>query len=640
VPPSQPIAFNYPNYVQPMPQGAYPSAVTVDQDPEKAKRRRRLMIGGAAVVVLALVGVGVYALLPNSGNSVVAAVSCKPANLSSCLIQAPEGASRESGSGSGDQWPQQTESTADLYAGHITGDSPGISGETQGLLGQDGLRQIVHNDWTAVDGNSVDIVLLDFKTQKGAQNWNATRSGEILSAYPGASIAIPGDTVEAHAGIRADSKGDFDAAYSTVVGRIVLNVAYSSPSQISVPDLKNWAGTELASLRTAPAPAADPAPSAAATEQVACGSGLQSCLMAEPGDGQAWTSPSDSRWVSGSTLTPAQFVHLWWESASGGDQQQVLSTFTADGVSNIAHEAWTVNSGYEQADIYLLQTVTAAGAAQLAGSYFNEPDWGPGLSGVSYTVPNASGTQAWHTNKTDSNGFIDFAYTTTVGNVIVFGWEYFYGSFDSGTANSWAEPQVDRVQASAQTVPMGLFSLAAPTLPAATPGKCAASGDCLIPLPAGATDTTSSSYQSGQNLTAAMYADRYATASSDDFNTWLTADGFVSGEHRSWTASNGATADAVLLKYGSPAEAHAAALVDYGANAPANRACTDSAVPDSLCLAAPVGASDLLQKETVRVLVWKGDYEVSVSVSISNSADLVQAYTWAQQQVGMLSSTS
>jgi hypothetical protein len=63
-------------------------------------------------------------------------------------------------------------------------------------------------------------------------------------------------------------------------------------------------------------------------------------------------------------------------------------------------------------------------------------------------------------------------------------------------------------------------------------------------------------------------------------------------------------------------------------------------VPDSLCLAAPVGASDLLQKETVRVLVWKGDYEVSVSVSISNSADLVQAYTWAQQQVGMLSSTS
>jgi hypothetical protein len=119
-------------------------------------------------------------------------------------------------------------------------------------------------------------------------------------------------------------------------------------------------------------------------------------------------------------------------------------------------------------------------------------------------------------------------------------------------------------------------------------------------------------------------------------NTWLTSDGFVSAEHRSWTASNGTTADAVLLRYGTPAQAEASTLLDYGVNAPDNRVCTDAAVADPWCLAAPVGTTDLLQKETVRVLAWRGVYEVSVSVSISDSADLTQAYTWTQQQLDML----
>jgi hypothetical protein len=634
----QPVAYGYPNFIQ---QAPYPPAPAPDPAAAKAKRKRLLLIVGAGVVLLGLISAGIYVLLPGrSGDSVVTAVTCKPSSLTSCLIKAPAGGVQLGSSSGNDQWPQRTVSSTDAYASHIVTDSPGVGGETQGLLDQDGEKTIVHNDWNAVDGNNVDIVLLDFNTRKGAQEWNSTRSAEILAAYPGSSIAIPGDTTaEAHAAVKADSKGDFDAAYSTVVGQMVLNVAYSSPNQLSAPDLRNWAGTELASLRTAPAPAADPAPSAPGTEQVACGSGLQTCLEAAPGDGQAWVSPSDSRWVSGSTLSTAQFVHLWWEAGSAAEQQQVLGAFAADGVTGIAHEAWTVNSAFEQADIYLIQTVTAAGASKLAGGNFNEPDWGGGLSGVSYSIPNTSGTQAWYTNKTDSNGFIDFEYTTTVGNVIVMGWEYFYGSFDSGTANSWAEPQVDRIQVSAQTVPMGLFSLSAPTLPAAKPSACAASGECLMPPPPGATDTTDSSYQGSKILTAAAYTEQYEATASDDFDTWLASDGFVSGEHRSWTASSGATADAVLLKYASPAQAHAAALLEYGGDAAANRVCTDTAVPDSLCLAAPVSTSDLLQRETVRVLAWKGDYEVSTSVAVSNSADLTEAYTWAQQQLDILAAS-
>jgi hypothetical protein len=603
--------------------------------------RRRLLIVGAAVVVLALIAVGIYALLPGrSGNSVVTAVTCRPTALTSCLIKAPDGAVRLSNTGN-DQWPQQTVSTATEYAANVVTNLSGIGQETQGLLSEDGLTTIAHNDWNAVDGDNVDIVLISFGTQKGAQAWYSVRAAEIMAAYPGTDTAIPGDsTSSAHAAVKADSKGDIHAGYATVVGRMVLDVAYSSPNGLNSADLRNWAGTELTSLRSEPAPGADPPPAPAGVQQVACGSGLQSCLSAVPGNGTPWTSPTDSHWVSSPTLTSDQFVNLFWEAGSASERQQVLSDFSADGVTGIAHEDWTVNNAYEQADVYLIQTITAAGAAHLASANFGEPSWGGGLSGVGYSVPDSTGTQAWYTSKTDSNGFIDFAYTTNIGNVIVMGWMYFYGSFDSGTANSWAQPQVDRVQASAQTEPLGAFSLAAPTLPAPSQGACAASGDCLVPLPSGATDTTSSSYQGSTSLTAAEYADRYETTASIDINNWLVADGYASGEHRSWTASNGATADAVLLKFGTPEQAQAATLLDFGVNAPNNHVCTDGAVPDSLCIAAPTTATDLLQKETVDVLAWKGDYEVSVSVRTFDSADLTQAYTWAQQQLDMLPASS
>lgn len=628
-------AFNYGDYVQQIPYQPTPAPMP---DPNAAKlRQRRMRLIGAAVVVLALIGAGIYVLLPGGGgNSAVSAVTCRPADLTSCLIKAPAGAGRMPTVGDS-QWPQQTVGTADEYAANVVTNVPGVGGETQGLLGQDGLQTIAHNDWSAVDGDDVDLIVLAFATEKGARSWYSTRAGEILAAYPGTDTPIPGDSANAaHAAVKADSKGDFDAAYTTVVNRMVLDVVYSSPNQLSTADLRNWAGTELTSLRSAPAPTADPAPTAAGTQQVACGSGLQACLMAVPGDGTPWTTPTDTHWVSSASLTSNQFVNLFWQSESASQRTQVLSDFTADGVNGIAHEDWTIDSGLEQADLYLVQTATAAGATALDTSNFGQPQWGGGLTGLSFSIPNASGAQAWYTNKTDSSGFIDFAYTAKVGNVIVMGWFYFYGSFDGSTADSWAEPELDRVQASEQTAPMGLFSLSAPSLPTSTPSPCAGSGDCLIPLPSSATDTTSSSYQGSENLTAAEFADRYETTASADVNTWLTSDGFVSAEHRSWTASNGATADAVLLRYGSPAQAEASTLLDYGVNAPNNRVCTDAAVADSWCLAAPVGTTDLLQKETVRVLAWKGVYEVSVSVSTSDSADLTQAYTWAQQQLDML----
>ena len=618
----------------------YAPAYAPTSDHPSGKRKRLWWILGAAVVVLGLVGAGVYALLPGrTGNSIVSAVDCRStsANLATCLIKAPAGAVRLSAASGDDEWPQQTVSSADLYASNITVDSPAVGADTASLLSQDGVTTVVHTDWNAVDGDNVDLVLLAFSTRKGAQTWNSTRGAEILAAYPGPAVAVPGDsTSEAHAAVKADAHGNIDADYTTVVGRTVLEVAYSSPNKLSNQDLRNWAGTELASLRTAPVPAADPAPTAPGTEQVACGSGLQSCLMAVPDGGEPWQDPISSDWISGSSPTSTQFVRLFWSDQNASTRQQVLSNFTTDGVTGIAHEDWAVDNADEQADIYVVRTITATGAAQLAASNFGEPDWTGGLSGIAHTIPGTSNTQSWYSNKKDSNGFTDFYFTTTVGNVIVMGWLYFYGSFDSSLASSWAKPELARVDQSAHTVPMGLFSLATPALPAAAQGSCGASADCLLPLPSGASDTTSTSYEVNHGLDVTDYVDKYDGNLSADVTTWLGSDGFVSAEHRAWTASNGATADAVLLKYARPAQAQAAAMLEYGVNAPGERECSDAALPDSLCLAAPVSTTDPLQEETVRVLAWKGDYEVSVNVTISNSADLAQAYAWAEQQLDRL----
>ena len=629
------------SYVPPMPmsapmsltQGLYsPEAILATQ---KGKRKRIIWTLTAVVAVVAVAAVGIVALLlGRTGNSIVAKVQCRPSDLSSCLINAPAGAVQLS---SPTPWSQEAAPSTELYSSTITSDAVGLKSDSTTLLGQDGLHQVVHTDWNAVDGDDIDLVLLQFGSRRGAQAWNSTRTAETTAAYPGQGVAIPGDTAgKAFAATKADAQGDVDAAYSAVVGDLVLNVAYSSPKALSPQDLASWTGTELASLRSAPAAAADPAPVAPSTENLACAAPLGSCLMPMPKGGQRWDSPNDKLWVSSSTLTPAQFIHLGWEGEPSA-QVAVTADFNADGVTGIAHEDWATDDADKQADVYLIQTITAAGATALTSTNFGEPDWtGSGVTGVPYTIPNQPDAQAWYTNKTDSDGFIEFYFTATVGNVIVHAWLDFYHTFDTATADSWADSELDLVSHSSTSQPMGLFPLTAPTLPAAGQGACPASGDCLLPLPAGTTDTTSSSYSATENVNAVAYSGQYEGVTSNDVATWLASDGFKGAEHRSWTAAAGAAADAVLLKYGNPAQAKAAAMLEYGDNALGARDCTDSAVPDSLCLATAVSATDYMQEETIWVLAWKGDYEVRVAVTLSNGADVADAYTWMQQQLDLL----
>src|SRR5262249_27615723 len=138
-------------------------------------------------------------------------------------------------------------------------------------------------------------------------------------------------------------------------GNLVLDVSYSSPKQFSGDDLANWAGTELASLRTAAPAAADPADVAPGNQQVACGR-LGSCLAAMPSGAEHWQAPNDGNWVSPSSLSPSQYVHLFWDKKTSV-QQEVLSNFTNDGVTAIAHQDWDIDGATEQADFYLVQTI-------------------------------------------------------------------------------------------------------------------------------------------------------------------------------------------------------------------------------------------------------------------------------------------
>ncbi|HEU5427480.1 MAG TPA: hypothetical protein VFU74_11440 [Actinocrinis sp.] len=612
-----------------------PGSALLAPTAKKRPSKRFVLISVGIVAALALVAAGIVALLPGrTGNSIVAVAHCRPADLTSCLIKAPAGAIQLDDVAT---WDHATVVTADLYRANITDDAAGISTDTASLLDSDGLSKAVHRDWNAVDGNNVDLVLLQFNSQKGATSWNAARTGEIMAAYQGRAVSVPGDaTGKAFAAAKADAKGNVEAAYSAVVGDLVLNVAYSSPKTLDAKDLQNWAGTELASLQAAPPAAADQPDAAAGTQELACTGGLTSCLAPMPGGSEHWTSPISGDWVRSTTLTSDQFIKLSWDN-NGTTQSQVKSNFATDGVTAIAHQDWMTDGGYKQADIYLIQAITAGGAGQLDGSNFGEPNWGKGLHGTSYTIPGEPNAQAWYTNP-DSNGFVNFYFGQNIGNVIVHGWFFFSGSLDSGTANRWAQAQLNLVSHTAKSEPMGLYPLTAPGLPASSQGSCPASGDCLLPLPGGATDSTASSYQVSRDLNATVYGSQYEADTSTDFATWLSSDGFASGAHRTWTTSDGASAEAVLLKFGGPAQAQAAARLEYGLNASAGheRVCTDSKLPDSFCLAAPVTVSDPLQKETIRVLAWKGDYEVSVSVTKSNAADVADAYVWAQRQLDLL----
>lgn len=629
--------------VQPVPSmpGYYAGSMLVAPYPPEQvqaavaarRKRKRVMWGVTAVVAaVAVATVGVIAATSGrSGNSVVSAVKCAPQNLDTCLIKPPSGARTLT---SAPSWDQAVAPTTDQYGANFTTDVKGMGSESDPMLVADTEAASAHTDWKAVDGNGIDMVLFRFSSNQGAQTWNTTRNAEILAAYPGRSVAVDGDSTEkAHAAAKPGPDGAYHASYSAVVGKMVLNINYASQQKLDTSDLRSWAGTELASLRTAPAPAADPTAVPDGTQKIVCPN-LHACLPSRPSGMSAWDSPTSSDWVSLSSLTPKQFATDFWYSKYRSNAQSQLEDAA---VTGIAHTDWASAGASQQADIYLIQTVTQVGASSAYSFLNEEPNWGKGVSGVSFDT-GVAGTDAvagWYANKDDSErlrvGFV----VAQIGNVVVFAYFFFRGSYNTSLTKKWLSATVNRILATAKQMPLGLPSLTPPDVKVLPQGTCPASGDCLMPLPAGAKDTTSSSAYT-DTKSAGGYASAYEGASNAQFDPWLGADGFQSAEHRAWTASNGADADLVVLKFSSPTQAQASAMLEYAMGAQNERACTDRAVADALCVAAPVSSSDPRQLETVDLFAWKGNDEVRVDVTYSNAADLANAYAWLEQQLALL----
>ncbi|WP_157435753.1 hypothetical protein [Actinospica robiniae] len=596
------------------------------------KRKRRLWTLAAVVAVVAVVGAGVTVYEnERHGDSVVSAVTCTPSKLVSCLIKQPAGALTLSDTPT---WDQAAVPTADTFGTHMTADAKGMTDQSSILVSGDGANSFAHTDWNAVDGNDVDMVLIKFDTIKGAQSWNATRNGEILAAYPGQAAAVPGDSAEkAHAAAKADATGTFHAAYSAVVGNMVLNLSYSSPNTFDPADLQNWAGTELTSLWSAPAPAKDPADSTGnGTEDVACPD-LRACLPSMPSGYVPWGASANSDWIGATSLTVKQFVDGRWDKKS---RSEVISDLEADDVTGIVQIDW-VDASSRQADIYLLKTLTQSAATALFNEFDEPSDFEGYIKSNAYST-GATGVDAWYGSRADPDGLVQSTFTGQVGNIVLAGSVNFEGHFDKSLAGKWIADAVKRVQGTKSTQPIGLPSLATPTIQIPAQGSCAASGDCLMAQPSDSKDTTTTSKVARTKSVSAMqYSSGYESDETMQYDTWLSSDGFQSAEHRSWTSSSsGANAEGALVKFGSPAEAQAAALLEYGLGTENDRDCTISSISNALCMATPVGVNDYFQMETVTVLAWKGDYEVRVNVTISNEAQVAQAYAWAEQQLATL----
>lgn len=596
----------------------------------RQKRKRRLWTLTAVVAVVAVVGAGVVVYEnERHGNSVVSAVTCTPSKLSSCLIKQPAGAETLSDA---PKWDQSAVPTADTFGTNMTGDAKGMADQSSILVDADGADAFAHTDWNAVDGDDVDMVLVKFDTIGGAHSWNVTRNGEILAAYTGQSVAVPGDSAEkAHASAKADAKGNYHAAYSAVVGNMVLNLSYSSPGKFDPADLQNWAGTELTSLWSAPAPAKDPADTGDGMQQVACPN-LKACLPTRPSGTVPWDNPTNSDWLGATTLSVKQLANVFWDKkyASG-----VASDLNGSDVTDIVHVDW-VDGSNRQADVYLIQTLTDSAATTVYNEFDGAPNFGSGIKSITFST-GVTGVDAWYASKADSYGLVDSNFVGQVGNVVLYGIVNFDGHYDKSTADKWISTAVKRVQGTESSQPLGLPSLATPTVQIPTQGSCAASGDCLMALPSGSKDTTSSStVAKTESVSAMQYSSGYESDFTMEYNTWLSSDGFQSAEHRSWTSPGGAKADGALVKFGAPAQAQAAAMLEYGLGTENDRVCTVSSVSNALCMATPVYATDNFQMETVTVLAWKGDYEVRVSVTVSNEAQVAEAYAWAEQQLAML----
>ena len=591
----------------------------LDAAPKPKRKARTWLLVGIPVLILVLVAAGLVALhIVNEVNPAVNKVVCNPKSLTSCLVAPPAKAGSNTSS-----WATATTVTSTAYAAAYPNSGESQQPEISSLVTNDGLKAIVHRSWYQ-GPEQIDIILLSFDTAQGAQAWASDRTGEFLADDSGPQLTVPGDsTAKAYSTSTTDGSGDIDVRYVTTVGDIDFEAHYASQGTLQQQDFNLWAGTEYASLQSAPAPGPAPSPTPTAFQAATCPGTLTKCLMPFPSGGQ--TVPGIP-----STYTITSFTNDFITKA---DETATAQRMQTDNVTGIDSESWGTNGFDEAGQVILIQTRTDSQAQDL-GSYIG------GDAGYTdtFTIPGYSQASGSYTTTADSDGFYEGLVTEQTGTVFMSLWLDFTGSFSTSTAQTWAVSELNLLAQDTQSHwGFPIPQVTAPTLPAFAPGTCPAStlASCVMAVPSGSTANTpngGSTVQADLGVSG-LVADLYTSRQNYE-QAWLTSDGAKGAATESWTAANGATGTDYVTQFGSSRQAQAAALQLIGDSTAGAQSCTVPGLPNTTCLVLP--EDDSTGAVPIRVTAWSGDYMIDLELTQTDSADTTDALTWAQSQLELL----
>lgn len=580
----------------------------------KPKRRVPLWLMIAPAIAVVLVAGGLVTLhIADEVNPAVNKVTCDPQNLVSCLVSPPAKAGSDTSS-----WAKSTTVDSTAYATQYSNPAELQQHEISSLVTADGLKSLVHRSWF-LGPNQVDIVLLSFDTVQGAQAWATDRSSEFLSTDTGPRVAVPGDpTAKAYTTATPDGAGNIDARYVTTFGTIDLEVHYASQGTLQTQDFNLWAGTEYASLHTAPAPPPAPAPAPTTFQAATCPGALTSCLMPLP----AGYEP-----IPGvpATYTDSSFA------GTGTGSSAVVQRMESDHVTAIDAESWGLNTGASGSQLILMQTRTDSQAQDLLTNLGTTSEYP-----TSFEIPGYAQAIGTYATTTDSDGFYEGVVSAQVGNVLMNLLVDFTGSFNTSATQTWAVQELNLLTQKTQShwgfpVP----KVSAPTLPAFAPGSCSGAPltDCVMPVPSGATSTTSSS-SAAVSGTISDVVNAFYSSRQNYEQTWLTGDGAKDAASADWTAGDGATATDYVVQFGSDRQAQAAAMQLAGDSTTGSQSCSVASLPDVTCLVLP--ADNSTGDVPILITGWSGKYEIEMQVTQTDSADTADALGWAQTQMELL----
>ena len=620
---------------QPVPPGQYiPFAPTTGEHPyavpgpfplmapvmERPRRRlpRWLLIAVPLIVVAIVAGVVIALNTGNSPNPAVNKAACNPQTLTSCLIQPPAGAGKNSSS-----WASATTVDGDAYAAAYA-DSAALQQPSQitSMVVGDGLKTIAHRSWYQ-GPNQIDLILLQFDSPQGAQAWAADRTADFLALDDGPPLAVPGAPGKAYSTARPDGSGDVLVRYIATSGTIDLEAHYASQGSLQQQDFGLWAGTEYASLQGAPAPVPTPSPSATTFQAATCPGSLTSCLTPfPPGGAQVPGIPT--------TYTISAYTSDFITTA---DVQSVAQKMQTDNVTGIVSETWATNNYSDSGQVILIQTRTDDQAQDLFTFIGGDSNFTTG-----FTIPGYSSADGHYTATTDAQGFQDGLVRAQIGNVYMSLWLTFAGSFDVSTAQSWAVQELNLLTQDTQNHwGFPIPQVTAPSLPAFQPGTCTPTllTDCLMAMPGGSTPNgTTGGAPASRSLSVSDYIGAVFPDRQNYEQTWLSNDDAKDAATEGWTASNGASATDYVVRFDSARQAQAAALQRAGDSMAGSQSCAVPTLPNLYCEVLP--QDDSTGAVPIRIVAWSGKYELDLEVTKADAADTGDALAWAQTQLQLL----